>query len=145
MRYLEKKLKEMFIYFKKDGYTGSGCTATNKLGKDIDVPRKTTPTEMKMALFPDYSNGSKFDNDINVAIKNNDEADCNQCEHLNLTEQEQSQTKEPHICQFYNTRVLHNAHRQPHNSKLFPCIECVKDTYKEYKPKYILRRNRNDK
>lgn len=51
--------------------------------------------------------------------------DCNNCRFLNLTEQEQTNKREPHICDLYNTRVLHNT--LLNKTKLYPCRDCIKD------------------
>ena len=53
--------------------------------------------------------------------------DCNDCPHLNITEEQQEHfwkvTKNilPHICQKYNERVLHCPYREP---MIHPCPQC---------------------
>lgn len=54
--------------------------------------------------------------------------DCNNCRNINMTEDEQTDNKKNHYCTKYNTRVLHNG--EPY--KIFPCIKCVMDMYREY-------------
>lgn len=85
-----------------------------------------------------YTAINKLVKDINVPCKY--EIDCNECEHLNMTEQEQTNKRDPHICLFYNVRVLHNIDRQPHNSKLYTCSECARDNYVQFKLKKATER-----
>jgi hypothetical protein len=53
--------------------------------------------------------------------------DCNDCPHLNITEEQQEHfwkvTKNifPHICRKYNERVLHCPYREP---MIHPCPQC---------------------
>lgn len=55
--------------------------------------------------------------------------DCNKCRHINITENEQVYN-EPHICTFYNKRVMHRVtHRGQTLAKLFPCPECIADNF----------------
>ena len=59
--------------------------------------------------------------------------DCNNCEHLNITEAEQNFIKQrgntfvPHICTKYNQRVLHRATSKIHNEYIYPCDKCLKE------------------
>ena len=53
--------------------------------------------------------------------------DCNRCEHLNITEFQQSNKKELHICTFYNKRVLHLSNNIEHSFEIYPCKECNDD------------------
>lgn len=66
--------------------------------------------------------------------------DCNDCPHLNITEEQQermwriSKRKAmfPHICRKYNQRVLHYPYREP---MIHPCRQCEKEkesTYETY-------------
>ena len=58
--------------------------------------------------------------------------DCNDCHHLNITEEQQEYmwkiTKKmaifPHICTKYNQRVLHYPYREP---MIHPCRQCEKE------------------
>lgn len=60
--------------------------------------------------------------------------DCNDCEYLNITEEEQDEIfkktgKKPnHICEKYNKRVYHEifSWKFPHH-KIYPCIECKEE------------------
>lgn len=61
---------------------------------------------------------------------------CNDCEHLNITEYEQHHIKItfgeviPHICTKYNKRVIHRVgatRNYNHSSYLYPCDECEKE------------------
>lgn len=59
--------------------------------------------------------------------------DCNKCKHLNVTEEEQTERKEDHICLKYNKRVLHRAFStKAATPKLFPCSCCADDYHKHY-------------
>ena len=55
--------------------------------------------------------------------------DCNNCEHLNITEAEQKQRGNHihHICTKYNQRVLHRATNKIHNEYIYPCDKCLKE------------------
>ena len=55
--------------------------------------------------------------------------DCNNCEHLNITEAEQKQRGNyiPHICTKYNQRVIHRATNKIHNEYIYPCDKCLKE------------------
>ena len=64
--------------------------------------------------------------------------DCNKCKHISCTEREQDQLKKlfdaypPHICNKYNKRVFHGTIRRiNHNSCLYPCEECIKESDKK--------------
>lgn len=63
------------------------------------------------------------------------DVNCNNCACISLTEEEQVDTRESHICTHYNKRVFHNDfHSNPNPYPwLFPCLECVKDSFKYYK------------
>lgn len=68
------------------------------------------------------------------------EKDCNNCKYINITEQEQTDKKESHICKKYNIRIYHNvikAINGIHEDKLYPCFECIKDSYKYYSNRYF--------
>lgn len=51
---------------------------------------------------------------------------CNDCEHVNLTEEQQHRTApgSPHICMKYGKRVFHRSSRLGCHEMLFPCKEC---------------------
>ena len=55
--------------------------------------------------------------------------DCNNCEHLNITEAEQNIRGNhiPHICTKYNQRVLHRATNKIHDEYIYPCDKCLKE------------------
>lgn len=61
--------------------------------------------------------------------------DCNNCEHLNMTEAEQNAIEHgayiPHICKKYNRRVLHHTTSIIHNEHIYPCDECLKENNNE--------------
>lgn len=62
--------------------------------------------------------------------------DCNDCIHLNMTEEQQCDSRKDHICLKYNKRVIHNSYNhksKTHNKKLHPCRECCEDNYENYK------------
>lgn len=62
--------------------------------------------------------------------------DCNDCRHLNITEKEQTDNKENHICLKYNKRVFHNSYMIRENTeKLYPCWNCWNDSYINYETK----------
>jgi len=73
--------------------------------------------------------------------EDNMKIDCNSCKYINITEYEQTDKKEHHICLKYNIRIFHNIftvyRRGIHDSKLYPCIECKKDNYKCYSNRYF--------
>lgn len=58
--------------------------------------------------------------------------DCNNCKFLNMTEEQQRETKDngkPHVCLKYNKRVFH---RTQHRDAYFlhPCQECISESEK---------------
>lgn len=60
--------------------------------------------------------------------------DCNYCNYINITEKEQNYKKTkgvfvPHICLKYNKRVIHRSSRPNHSEYLYPCEECIGETY----------------
>lgn len=63
--------------------------------------------------------------------------DCNKCVHINITEREQTELKEDHICQKYNIKLFHNivgiSVRGEHNGKIYPCLKCKEDKYINFK------------
>lgn len=68
------------------------------------------------------------------------EIDCNRCKYITITEYEQTDKKEHHICLKYNIRIFHNivkAFKGVHDDKLYPCIECKQDDYKYYSNRYF--------
>lgn len=59
--------------------------------------------------------------------------DCNNCIHLNMTEGEQTDKKEPHICYLYMQRVFHMnpiKFNGKHNKFIYPCRQCEDDGFK---------------
>ena len=63
--------------------------------------------------------------------------DCNKCKHLNITEKEQTDKKEDHICLKYGRRVLHhNFFGEKSTEILYPCTKCCNDNYKNYEVRY---------
>ena len=62
--------------------------------------------------------------------------DCNMCEYISCTEQEQQEQHKlkgkgfmPHICTKYNKRILHMHFAcmgRYHSAYLYPCEECDK-------------------
>lgn len=71
----------------------------------------------------------------------NKEIDCNNCIHLNLTEQQQRELKDNsrwHKCELYNSQVLHLSNKVNHNPKLYPCQECKEDKYINYEESYTI-------
>ena len=60
--------------------------------------------------------------------------DCNKCKNLNITEKEQTDEKENHVCLKYNARVFHNSYMiREKTEKLYPCWNCWNDNYIYYK------------
>ena len=59
--------------------------------------------------------------------------DCNDCEHLNITEAEQRKqgNKIPHFCQVYRNWCKHNIMERD-AVFIYPCKECVADKYKNF-------------
>lgn len=65
--------------------------------------------------------------------------DCNNCEYLNMTEEEQQRfvRKYPekpipyHYCNKYKKRVFHNAIKKQHDPRLEPCHECTLESEEE--------------
>lgn len=65
-------------------------------------------------------------------IENKERPDCNNCPHLNITEEQQhylmittgTKSMPPHICTKYNERVLHFPYREP---MIHPCPQCEKE------------------
>ena len=60
------------------------------------------------------------------AFTANPAKNCNNCEHINLTEEQQYRTApgSPHICMKYGKRVFHKSNRPGYHGMLFPCKEC---------------------
>lgn len=57
-----------------------------------------------------------------------DYLDCNNCYWCTPKECEQTENKEPHICNKYNMRLFHRA-----NTKIHPCQECLLEQDKQNK------------
>lgn len=53
---------------------------------------------------------------------------CNYCKNINITELQQTDKKENHICEKYNKRVF----RRGRKFNIFPCNECLEDDCKYY-------------
>lgn len=56
--------------------------------------------------------------------------DCNECNQLNITEDEQDALwgkgiSEDHYCLKYNKRVFHRTRARVHDPKIYPCSECM--------------------
>lgn len=73
-----------------------------------------------------------------TTIINNEEheVDCNNCKHISLTEEEQTDKKEHHICLKYKIRIFHNIvsqYRGRHTKRLYPCLRCREDKCINYK------------
>lgn len=58
--------------------------------------------------------------------------DCNHCNHLSITEDEQTDVRVPHICKFYDKQVIHRASTRIHDPYLWPCNQCVKDGHRNF-------------
>lgn len=63
--------------------------------------------------------------------------DCNDCEHLNITEAEQRKqgNHNPHICQFYKKQCRHNIMKRG-AVFIYPCEKCAADGYKNYRGEF---------
>lgn len=59
--------------------------------------------------------------------------DCNDCEHVNFSEWEQTDNRVLHFCNEYEKVVLHHGS----NFELRPCKKCVEDKYKNFKIREI--------
>lgn len=60
--------------------------------------------------------------------------DCNNCEYLNITEEQQEEIykktgeKPDHICTKYNKRVFHEVFlRDQLHHRIYPCIKCKEE------------------
>lgn len=55
---------------------------------------------------------------------------CNYCEHLNLTEEQQHKagTVKPHICLKYGKRVFHRSTERGYHEMIYPCRECENES-----------------
>lgn len=58
---------------------------------------------------------------------------CNYCEHLNLTEEQQhkAETKAPHICLKYGKLVFHRSNERGYHEIIYPCPECKEENLSE--------------
>lgn len=58
---------------------------------------------------------------------------CNYCEHLNLTEEQQRKagTDKPHICLKYGKRVFHRSTERGYHEMIYPCRECENESLSE--------------
>lgn len=58
---------------------------------------------------------------------------CNYCEHLNLTEEQQHKagTVKPHICLKYGKRVFHRSTERGYHEMIYPCRECENESLSE--------------
>ena len=65
-----------------------------------------------------------------------DQINCNKCINVSQTEEEQKRDYRsfPHICQIYHRRVIHRSSRLGYHSMIWPCGDCVKSGYINYKP-----------
>lgn len=56
---------------------------------------------------------------------------CNECEFINITEEEQINKKLDHICLKYNTRVIHkNNNPKIQHNYIYPCQQCEGKDFK---------------
>lgn len=75
--------------------------------------------------------------------------DCNDCPHLNITEEQQEHMWRiskrmamfPHICIKYNQRVLHYPYREP---MIHPCKQCEEESECALVDQIIPKENQND-
>ncbi len=60
--------------------------------------------------------------------------DCNDCEHISITEAEQRErgNHHPHVCKCYKKRCKHNSTEQ-YAVFIHPCKECVADKHKNFR------------
>lgn len=64
--------------------------------------------------------------------------DCNDCIWLNITvEQKERLYKEtrrdlPHICQYYDKRIVHQGKGKEGELYLYPCTSCRRDNFRNY-------------
>lgn len=60
---------------------------------------------------------------------------CNKCDEISITEEEQRKLPafSNHMCYVYKQRCLHNSSRLGYHQTIYPCAECAKDGYKNYK------------
>lgn len=58
---------------------------------------------------------------------------CNYCEHLNLTEEQQHKagTDKPHVCLKYGKRVFHRSTERGYHEMIYPCRECENESLSE--------------
>lgn len=63
--------------------------------------------------------------------------DCNYCDYCSPKENEQYDTREYHMCTYYNERLMH--WWNPHG-KLYPCEQCVSDKLGNRKCELLLTR-----
>lgn len=72
--------------------------------------------------------------------------DCNACEHISITEFEQmvaaagGRDCPPHICTYYNRRVIHECtspYAFLHSAHIHPCEDCEDDGYANYKMREV--------
>lgn len=63
--------------------------------------------------------------------------DCNDCEHISITEAEQRKrgNQHPHICQCYMKRCKHNIMKRD-EVLIYPCEECITDGYKNFREEF---------
>lgn len=59
--------------------------------------------------------------------------DCNDCKNVSLTEDDQMDNRQPHICMRYGVRVFHNTSKTIHASYLKPCMSCRLDDFREFR------------
>lgn len=61
--------------------------------------------------------------------------DCNNCQHLNITEEQQNKTnilfgiRPIHVCIRHNKRVFHKKPLSWHDPRLYPCVLCGDKDY----------------
>jgi len=58
---------------------------------------------------------------------------CNSCAWINVTEQHQTNKKEPHKCNFYEVKLFHRCNNpKDHEPNIYPCCDCINDEYKAF-------------
>lgn len=55
--------------------------------------------------------------------------DCNKCKNISLTEADQTDNRQLHVCKYYGVRVYHGALTVIHSPILYPCKECRADDF----------------
>jgi len=53
---------------------------------------------------------------------------CNDCKHINMTEEEQKDNSKCHICLKHNVRVIHGCKK---GNYIYPCLKCNGNDFEE--------------